>query len=171
MSLEPADAGCRSEHCYEEGGCDCGYTLAEVQAEMVAHHRGIADRLAAMSPAEFLRHMGYHDQREGPGDGASPSPACGPAAPGGATKAGPRAAGRSAEAQALVVAFPLLCAVSTALSYMLGVIQYLGGNTVVGTGLLAWATLPFLHAAGAAFLPPPLKPWGSWMWREAVGAG
>ncbi len=60
VTMEPADAGCRSDHCFEEGGCDCGYTLAEVQAEMADHHRREADRVAAMAPDEFLRHMGYH---------------------------------------------------------------------------------------------------------------
>ncbi len=61
VGIEPPENGCRSHPCGNGEECECGLTLAEAQAEVVAHHQRRVDRLRDMAPGEFLAEMGYRD--------------------------------------------------------------------------------------------------------------
>jgi hypothetical protein len=57
VTMEPPENSCRSYPCC--GGDECGFTLEEARAEIVAYRQRELDALKAMTPQEFLASQGY----------------------------------------------------------------------------------------------------------------
>jgi|UPI0004630EF9 hypothetical protein len=57
ICIEPAMSSCRQYDCCL--GTECGLSLAEAQAEVVAYYQRQADRWREMAPEQFVKAQGY----------------------------------------------------------------------------------------------------------------
>jgi len=59
IGIEPVENGCRDYDCC--GGKDCGFTTDEAQSEVVNHFQVFRDYYHKLTPEEFVKVMGYHN--------------------------------------------------------------------------------------------------------------